>query len=180
MLEGPRQTISEANRRDILDFMSAGSVRWSGRLDEVAFLERLWGYLLSVPSPAAVERPLPARRPTAARGRAPDACHPVPARRSYRRLRARLGGCTLSSRCRRSQDSLFSRAGDAPLSASARATLAAASADAALQIGPGCTRTSCVDIPFSWPTEFLPSWPCSPSSASSLVVSAMSPTPRGS
>ena len=42
MLEGPRQTISEANRRDILDFMSAGSVRWSGRLDEVAFLERLW------------------------------------------------------------------------------------------------------------------------------------------
>jgi hypothetical protein len=51
MLEGPRQTISEANRRDILDFMSAGSVRWSGRLDEVAFLERLWD-LTQTPSPA--------------------------------------------------------------------------------------------------------------------------------
>lgn len=35
-------SISEVTRRDILDFLSAEGVSWSGRLDEVGFLERLW------------------------------------------------------------------------------------------------------------------------------------------
>jgi hypothetical protein len=37
-----RTTISEATRRDIFDAITVDAIRWSGRLDETAFLQRLW------------------------------------------------------------------------------------------------------------------------------------------
>lgn len=43
------RSISEVTRRDVLDFLSAEGISWSGRLEEVAFLERLWD-LSALPS----------------------------------------------------------------------------------------------------------------------------------
>ena len=37
-----RKTISEVTRRDIMDFITVERVPWAGRLDERAFLGRLW------------------------------------------------------------------------------------------------------------------------------------------
>ena len=37
-----QQTISEITRRDIFDFITIENIDWSGRLEETAFLERLW------------------------------------------------------------------------------------------------------------------------------------------
>ena len=45
----PEQTISQLTRRDILDYLSVERVVWSGRLEEVAFLERIWD-LSALPS----------------------------------------------------------------------------------------------------------------------------------
>lgn len=42
-------SISEVTRRDILDFLFAEDVSWTGRLDEVAFLGRVWD-LSALPS----------------------------------------------------------------------------------------------------------------------------------
>jgi hypothetical protein len=42
-------SISEVTRRDILDFLAAEGISWSGRLDEVGFLGRLWN-LTEMPS----------------------------------------------------------------------------------------------------------------------------------
>jgi hypothetical protein len=36
------QTISEITRRDIFDFITLERIDWSGRLEETAFLERIW------------------------------------------------------------------------------------------------------------------------------------------
>jgi len=41
-LPRPAQTISEITRRDIFDYITLENVAWSGRLDESAFLERIW------------------------------------------------------------------------------------------------------------------------------------------
>jgi hypothetical protein len=43
------QTVSQLTRRDIFDYLSMDSVAWHGRLEEVAFLERIWD-LSSLPS----------------------------------------------------------------------------------------------------------------------------------
>lgn len=44
-----KQTVTQLTRRDIFDHLSMGSVAWHGRLEEVAFLERIWD-LSSLPS----------------------------------------------------------------------------------------------------------------------------------
>ena len=41
-LPRPSLTISEATRRDIIDWISVENIVWSGRLDEPAFLARIW------------------------------------------------------------------------------------------------------------------------------------------
>lgn len=38
----PKKTLSEATRRDITDWISGEHIAWAGRLDEVAFLNRLY------------------------------------------------------------------------------------------------------------------------------------------
>lgn len=38
----PARTVSEITRRDIFDAIELGLINWSGRLEEVAFLERIW------------------------------------------------------------------------------------------------------------------------------------------
>lgn len=45
----PTQTISPLTRRDILDYLSVGRIVWSGRLEEIAFLDRIWD-LSAMPS----------------------------------------------------------------------------------------------------------------------------------
>ncbi len=39
---GPAPTISKITRRDIFDFISLEDIDWHGRLDEIAFLSRIW------------------------------------------------------------------------------------------------------------------------------------------
>ena len=41
-LPRPKPSISEITRRDIFDFITVGGIAWSGRLEETAFLERIW------------------------------------------------------------------------------------------------------------------------------------------
>jgi hypothetical protein len=45
-----RQTITPITRRDVLDYLVAERVSWAGRLEEVAFLARIWPDLQSMPS----------------------------------------------------------------------------------------------------------------------------------
>jgi len=45
-----RQTITALTRRDITDFITSERVDWSGRLEEVALLQRVWPDLDSMPS----------------------------------------------------------------------------------------------------------------------------------
>lgn len=45
----PKQTVSQLTRRDIFDHLSIEGISWHGRLEEVAFLERIWD-LGSLPS----------------------------------------------------------------------------------------------------------------------------------
>ena len=44
-----RQTITPVTRRDVTDYISTQGINWAGRLDEVAFLQRMWP-LDSMPS----------------------------------------------------------------------------------------------------------------------------------
>jgi hypothetical protein len=44
------QTISAVTRRDVTDYIAAERIAWAGRLDEVAFLQRVWPNLDSMPS----------------------------------------------------------------------------------------------------------------------------------
>jgi hypothetical protein len=48
-LPRPKNTISEITRRDISDFVTTEVASWSGRLEEPAFLERIWD-LADMPS----------------------------------------------------------------------------------------------------------------------------------
>jgi len=48
-LPRPARTISEITRRDLFDHLSLGGTSWAGRLEETAFLERLWD-LSAIPS----------------------------------------------------------------------------------------------------------------------------------
>ena len=41
-LPRPAQTITEITRRDVFDFITLENVGWSGRLEETAFLDRIW------------------------------------------------------------------------------------------------------------------------------------------
>jgi hypothetical protein len=50
MRERGRNEISAVTRRDITDYISVERVDWAGRLDEVAFLQRVWPDLDSMPS----------------------------------------------------------------------------------------------------------------------------------
>ena len=45
----PPQTVTPLTRRDIFDYLTMGTIAWHGRLDETAFLERIWD-LGSLPS----------------------------------------------------------------------------------------------------------------------------------
>ena len=46
----PRQpTVSQLTRRDIIDYITLNRVQWNGRLDEPAFLQRIWN-LSELPS----------------------------------------------------------------------------------------------------------------------------------
>jgi len=45
----PTQTVTALTRRDIFDYLTMGTIAWHGRLDETAFLERIWD-LGSLPS----------------------------------------------------------------------------------------------------------------------------------
>lgn len=46
---GQQQTVTQLTRRDIFDYLSMEGISWHGRLEEVAFLERIWD-LSSLPS----------------------------------------------------------------------------------------------------------------------------------
>src|SRR4051794_36551089 len=50
MIRTDRQTITDVTRGDITDFIAAERINWAGRLDEVAFLQRIWPDLDSMPS----------------------------------------------------------------------------------------------------------------------------------
>lgn len=46
---GSEQAVTHLTRRDIFDYLSMEGISWHGRLEEVAFLERIWD-LTSLPS----------------------------------------------------------------------------------------------------------------------------------
>lgn len=50
MAKRNQQTISAVTRRDITDYLTAERISWRGRLDEVAFLQRVWPDLDAMPS----------------------------------------------------------------------------------------------------------------------------------